>query len=70
MFPYIINVLNIFGLTIYNINAYLIPLLMKYQISKEKKMVWRYFYIICFSIMLIMSISGTILHFIMPDQDD
>ncbi len=37
IFPYIIQVLNIFGLTVYNINAYLIPFLLKYQMHKKEK---------------------------------
>ena len=68
VFPYIISVLNLFGLTIYNINAYLVPLLMKYKVGKEKGESFSSFYLIAFVIMMILSVSGTVFHFLIPDE--
>lgn len=60
VFPYIINVLTIFGLTIYNINAYLIPLLMKNKIRMlEKRKFSSYMFLFGFLIMLTLSVIGT-----------
>ena len=59
--PYIIVAINLFGLTVYNVNAYLIPYLLKYEMLKRKgEKFFSIIYLTGFSVMLVMSIAGTV----------
>lgn len=59
--PYIIIAINIFGLTIYNVNAYLIPYLLKYEMHKRKgKKFSSILYLLGCIFLFVLSIVGTV----------
>ena len=62
LYPYIIDVTNFFGVTVYNFNGYLIPIMMKIAILKRNNASWwkmfiAYFFLLVF---IAMGVSGLI----------
>ena len=61
LFPFISQVINFFGLSIYNINAYLIPFYIKYVMLKQKGQQKKaVIYLVLFYLFLVLSVVGTV----------